>query len=293
MHKLPILNIAQFTTSYTEGSFYANSFDQHLEQNHKNITIPHKHDFYLAVLFTEGTGTHEIDFSSHNIKPGSVFVLKPGQTHNWKFSKPPNGYIFFHSSDFYESHYTNRNLLNFPFFYSSQNPQCFYLKNSDLDLVTNYFERIINCFTSETIMKSQQLCSLIDLIYIELSRHNINLKATNTFTSKSYIDKVHQLEQLIEIHYKTHKLPRDYARLMHITTKHLNRITKETIGKTASALITERIILEAKRLLIYSKNSYSETAWDLGYPDYAYFSRLFKSKTGVTPSQFQKEQLKR
>ena len=95
MEKLPILNIDQFRTSNTNGSFYANTFSEHLKNNHKTISVPHKHDFYLAVLFISGTGVHEIDFESHTIKPGSVFLLKPGQTHHWEFTSDSNWVYFF------------------------------------------------------------------------------------------------------------------------------------------------------------------------------------------------------
>ena len=75
---------------------------------------------------------------------------------------------------------------------------------------------------------------------------------------------------------------------MNISSKHLNRITKEVIGKTASEVITDRIILEAKRRVLHTKNNFSEVAFSLGYDDYAYFSKLFKKASGLTPTAFLK-----
>ena len=76
--------------------------------------------------------------------------------------------------------------------------------------------------------------------------------------------------------------------MMNITPKHLNRITQNIIGKTTSEVILDRILLEAKRVILHTGKSFSEIAIGLGYEDYAYFSRLFKQKTGLTPSQFLK-----
>ena len=89
----PVLDIDQFNNSKVLNDVYVNSFSQHISLNRDLINKPHSHNFYLCVLFTEGTGTHEIDFNSYAIHPGKVFFLKPGQTHFWKFEKE-TGFFF-------------------------------------------------------------------------------------------------------------------------------------------------------------------------------------------------------
>jgi len=74
--------------------------------------------------------------------------------------------------------------------------------------------------------------------------------------------------------------------LMDTKRTYKNRITKNTINKKSSELISERIILEAKRLLVHSEDSLADIAEFLGYEDYAYFSRVFKLKTKSSPSDF-------
>ncbi|MCY1313949.1 HTH-type transcriptional activator Btr [compost metagenome] len=93
---------------------------------------------------------------------------------------------------------------------------------------------------------------------------------------------------MIEKNYITEKSPSQYADWMNISPKHLNRITKTVIGKTASEVIADRIILEAKRRFLHTKNSFSAIAESLGYEDYAYFSKLFKKSSGLTPTGFLK-----
>ena len=95
--KIPVLNIKQFQSSKEVHQVYVNSFANHIKINKQLISTPHSHNFYLCVIFTKGSGVHEIDFKSYAISPGKVFFLKPGQTHFWKFKTPPNGFIFFHS----------------------------------------------------------------------------------------------------------------------------------------------------------------------------------------------------
>jgi AraC family transcriptional regulator, transcriptional activator of pobA len=73
---------------------------------------------------------------------------------------------------------------------------------------------------------------------------------------------------------------------MHVSTKHFNRITQSVLEKTTTDLITERILLEAQRMLSHSKTTVAEVADYLGYEDHSYFSRLFKKNLHMTPSKF-------
>ncbi|TSE07837.1 AraC family transcriptional regulator [Aquimarina algiphila] len=291
--KLPILDITQFHDTGDIESFYANDFESHLRNNRDIISHPHKHNFYLSVLFIEGEGIHEIDFESYSIKPGSIFLLRPGQTHSWKFTKPGKGYIFFHSKEFYEAICQNKNLNIFPFFFSNQNSPSIYLNKETMSSIEPLFISILNETRSSAPLKKQKLVNLIDLIYIELSRLVLKDSLEDLVNSKNFTMKLYKFEQLIEEKYKTLKSALAYAEIMNISVKHLNRICKETIGKTTTDLILERVILEAKRQILYSENNLAEIAWDLGYDDYSHFSKLFKQKSGISPSQFQKMYLKK
>ncbi|MGS2761993.1 AraC family transcriptional regulator [Sinomicrobium sp. M5D2P9] len=286
MKNIQVLHIEEFGKQEEYPFFYSNTFREHSGSFHETITVPHKHNFFVMVLFTRGHGVHEIDFNSYAIKPGSVFLMYPGQTHYWKFSEDADGYVVFHTQEFYEMHYTNRSIHGFPFYYSTQNPPCLYLDKADMLKTETVFREIHSEYEGEDFMKMQRIASLLDLLYINLSRLYLRSNTTESPVSVTYMRKIRQLEQLIEMHYMAEKLPSAYADMMHISPKHLNRMVKTSLRKTTSDLIAERVILEAKRLLVHSQNSFTEIARALGYEDYAYFSRLFKQKTGLTPSGF-------
>ena len=75
---------------------------------------------------------------------------------------------------------------------------------------------------------------------------------------------------------------------MNLSSYQLNGITKTTVGKTASALIDEYILLEAKRYLLATASQVKEIADHLGYEDPSYFIRFFKKHTGLSPDAFRK-----
>ena len=106
MKKHPVYNIQNFKADLSKKELYINTFKNHLKA-HSFIEKPHRHNFYLLVLFTNGTGKHEIDFAKYEIKPGSLFVLQPGQIHNWQLSADIDGYIFFYSQEIYNLYFGN------------------------------------------------------------------------------------------------------------------------------------------------------------------------------------------
>lgn len=287
--KIPVLNINQFKESEFLNAVYVNSISNHIQLNKILINKPHSHNFYLCVLFTEGTGIHEIDFNSYNIKPGKVFFLKPGQTHFWKFETPPEGFIFFHSQEFYELKFLNHTLQSFPFFYSYQNPPVLELTPKQLHQLNLKFQEVYKEYLHNNLLKELKIVNSLNNIYIELTRAytvNINLEKINSSKNSNILAA---LENLIDTHFYQEKFPKFYADKLSITTKHLNRIVKKSIDKTTNQLISERIILEAKRLIVHSHDNLANIAYTLEFSDYAYFSKFFKSRTDMTPLEFRKK----
>ncbi len=289
MKRIPILKIDQFEQKEPLEDFYSNALDKHLERNKQIIHKPHRHNFFLCVLFIEGSGIHEIDFNSYAIQSGSVFFLRPGQTHYWKFDGPVKGYIFFHTASFYEFYFVNIKLTQFPFYYSFKNPPTLTLSKDGCDDIVTFFRTMNTEYHQQKALRKQKLASLVNIVYVELTRVYVDMDPiANEITSSTYLKTLEALETFVETFYKTEKSARFYANKLNITAKHLNRITRATLNKTTTELITERVLLEAKRLIVHSENSLTAIAEILGYEDYAYFSKLFKLKTKTTPIQFKK-----
>ncbi|OIQ16939.1 MAG: hypothetical protein BM557_09340 [Flavobacterium sp. MedPE-SWcel] len=288
MKKVAVLNIDQFVKQNDIEGFYANTLEDHLITSHKDIDQPHSHNFYVAILFTHGSGIHEVDFTVYNVVPGSLFFLNPGQTHHWELSNDTAGYVFLHTHDFYDLQYTQNTINQFPFFYSMHNIPCLYLKGNIQTVITNLFNQVYDENNIDESLKKQKILSLINLVYIESTRIYIKQNPVDSKNKNTYYLKFRQLEQLIEANFITEKSPSAYAEMLNMSPKHLNRITQAITSKTATDVILERVLLEAKKELVLQQKHFNEIAYSLGYEDYAYFSRLFKKKTNETPSAFLK-----
>ncbi|WP_445431160.1 AraC family transcriptional regulator [Chryseobacterium indoltheticum] len=286
MNSISVLHINLFQSEKNAPDFYFNTLKDHLVSSHKHIEKPHRHDFYVTVIFTKGTGTHEIDFQKYDVSEGSIFFLSPGQVHSWELSPDTDGYIFFFSQPYYEMHYVNQKLKNFPFFNSPSFPRKLQLESDDLVNMTRLFEAIGSEHESQNVMKQSFILSLISQIYIQSVREFSKGDEKTSATSVSYFKHYQDFENLLEESFTSQKSISFYASQLNISAKHLNRITQTVMQKTASEIITERVILEAKRMLIYLDEGLVEIAFRLGYEEYSYFARMFRKNSGITPSQF-------
>ncbi len=239
MKNFTVLNIQQFDAEQEVKDFHVNTIENHLVMAHKNIHKPHKHNFYLTVLFTQGSGTHEIDFVTYEIKPGSLFFLNPGQMHHWKLSVDIGGFIFFHTQPFYDLHFAQNRINNFPFFHSVQNAPVLYVEVIQANYLKSLFEQIYTEKQSNQLFKTQKIIALIDLIYIESTRLYLDRNDIAQIKQTSYSNKFQELEQWIEKEYKKEKSPSQYACWLNISSKHLNRITQNMVGKTTTDIILE------------------------------------------------------
>ena len=182
-------------------------------------------------------------------------------------------------------------LSTFPFFYSYQNPPLLDIPQN-VQEVEIKFQNLYKEYIDSKPFRDLKILNIINDIYITLTRKYTSDVDLTNYSHPSYLKILEKLENSIDKYFYKQKLPKYYAYRLNITTRHLNRVAKNTVNKTTNELISERVILEAKRLIVHSDSSLFTIAETLGFTDYAYFSRYFKIKTGVTPMDFRKRYIK-
>ncbi|MFC2186803.1 AraC family transcriptional regulator [Fulvivirgaceae bacterium LMO-SS25] len=287
--KMPIYSITEFQSEPHENDFYANHVNLHVKEHHFT-KLPHKHDFYLIILFTKGSGKHEVDFETFQVEPGTLFILKPGEMHYWELSNDIDGYVFFHSRDFYDRRYITSSVKDFEFYSSFQYSPSIKVNGEVLSNLKTLMEQIVLEHKKNELLKWEKIHSLVTLVYINISRR---YQPTSKNKSVVYLQTVRKFEEFIEINFKRLKFAKDYARLLNITAKHLNRVTRECFNKTSTQLISERVLLEAKRMLMYAEYNVTQISDELGFDEPSYFIRFFKKHMGVTPLKFLNSYIKK
>jgi AraC family transcriptional regulator, transcriptional activator of pobA len=254
-------------------------------ESHKKLCLPHKHDFYHLLLFIKGGGSHSIDFQKFVVQPYQIYFMNPGQVHSWNFEGEVDGYVINFSLPFFQAFLLNPD-------YVQQLP-CFngILANSVINLPENLqaevhkiFERIIE----ESEMGNKSSLDMIKVLMLQVfimigrlgfENTNLNVKSSNYSMLRKFLN-------LIEKNVSVLKFPREYAELLYVTPGHLNAICKELVGRSAGEMIRDRLVLEAKRLMVNLDLSISEIAYKLNFRDNSYFSKFFKKHTGISPEEF-------
>lgn len=282
-----ILSIPKFKEEdLKKGDFYFNDFKKHLKKNRELILTPHGHDFYLCVLFTEGKGTHEIDFKSYDILPGSIFFMRPGQIHSWKFTVPPEGYIFFHSKNLFDLLLPKNQINDYPFYLSYHNPPFLLLNQKQVASITYQFQLLKEEYNSEKFFSFRKIAYLISIIYIDLSRYYLSTYTSLDNSKSKYFNIIYKLEAEISKNYKSKKSVNFYANQLNVSKRHLDRITHTILGKSVKTLISEYVVLKAKAAILQNDLGLLAISENLGFKSLSHFSKFFKNNVGVSPINF-------
>ena len=155
-----------------------------------------------------------------------------------------------------------------------------------------HFEGLIEQMVAETqkaeLAQYELLIAYLKIVLINAVRLKINqqpeVKAAMSSLKEPFV--LQKLKDAIEAHFRTKHSASDYAEMLNITPKALGKITKAHFQKTLTDLISDRIVIEAKRELYLSAKSIKEIAYELGFDDEFYFSRFFKKRADISPQYY-------
>lgn len=245
---------------------------------------PHRHTFYQVLYIEKGSGNHIVDFKETSIITPVIYFLTPGQVHDLVFeSKETSGLMINFNEDFFNSFLTRHNYLEeFPFF-NRNGKNFFFVVENHQEKIKLIFQKIHENFISKTTRSIDLIrIYLLELFYIIsediIPENEVILNTQNTL--------VKNFEKTLDKFYAKHHYPKFYADQLSVTPNYLNSVCKTITGKTAGEIIRNRIILEAKRLMVNSKLSISQIAYELNFEDNSYFTKFFKSQTLISPSDF-------
>ncbi len=247
--------------------------------------IPHSHSYYQILWVYHAGGVHFIDFDSYDVKANSIFFISKNQIHYFDKSASHDG-VLIHFNESFLMQSDVDIFLKYNVFNNHGAP--YYCLTKDvIELANSYVNLIKKEKTRALDFGHQQVIRyLLKSLLIVLERaHRQSGEKNIHFTSQYELQYLH-FRELIEQHYNKNYAVSDYASLLHISTKTLTTITKTTINKTPSTLISERIILEAERLLAFTPLNVNEIAYKLGFEDASYFVKYFKRYLKKSPKEY-------
>ncbi len=257
--------------------------------NKPQTTNPHRTNFYRIIWFQQGNPTHLVDFEEIEIKSPALLFLHKDRIHRFDKDIQHDGKVLIFTDD-----YIFRTQQDQAFI---QNAQIFNLVEQPF-LLTVVDERLITLFNAiETELvnkdqpfKNETLYHLLNSILYTAERFaSFQFQKRQTLLPNALL--VNSFFKLLEQHYKERFTIEKYSEMLHTTTAKLNIAVQHAKGKTSKQVITERVLLEAKRLLVHSELSVKEIGFQLGFEEPTNFVKFFHSNAKQTPIEFQKANL--
>jgi AraC family transcriptional regulator, transcriptional activator of pobA len=245
---------------------------------------PHRVSFYtLALNF--GTEKLEYTLNEKDFHHPRHFLLcvAPGQVAKWEKNGDWFGYCTFFKNEFLQFNTAVNFLQQYPFFNINE--------TNLLPVTKEQFQSLAESF--KLILKEQESANEFNMEIIRSTFQSVLWQTRRIYEEQKKItssQKAHsiiasQFQYLVNEYFKEKIAVEEYAQLLNITANHLSQTIKETTGKTAKSIISERRVNEAKYLLTYTDNDIAEIAFHLNFSEPTHFTKFFKKETGKTPME--------
>lgn len=247
-------------------------------KEHIKKTKPHKHDKYFELIFlSEGEGFHCIESEKFMVSVPDFYFLKSGQLHYWQFTSIPKGFVILFNDN--EFNAVKENLLIDLIRELTDTTR---LKIQPDKYPTYLLEEIYNEFQLNTPYSKGIIHGLLKALFGKLLQIKED-NPDNQTQPQSIYERFMML--LVKECPQLHKV-NEFADLLHITPQNLNTICRKQAGKSASKIITNQLLLEAKRYILHTDNTINEIAEILSFSDPSNFIKFFKKYENITPIQF-------
>lgn len=252
------------------------------------LTTPHRANFYHIIWVKEGHCTHLVDFNPIDVEAGSILFV-PKNCINTFDPKPIfSGKLILFTDSFFCRDSSDSVYL--------QSTSLFSIKYGTTQLKIESNGELDHYLLSMEREQSRPLDNVKRDILQNLL-HNFLLIAKREKKSQGLeetvacdiLDLANRFKQQLEERFKIDKAVSIYAEKLNTSEKRLTKATLSVTGKTPKVLIDERVMLEAKRLLVYSQSSIKEIAFNLGFEEATYFIKFFKRYSHKTPIEFREE----
>ena len=242
--------------------------------------------YYSVILIREGTGTLKADVAEYDFNGNLLLFFSPYQPFMISSQGKMAGMVLNFHPDFFCIHKHHHEVAcHGVLFNNLYQPPFLELVPAETAVFSSQFEQMKAEVPNTALAQYEMLVSYLKIFLITASRlkvsHNPEKQPSAEQVREPFV--LQSLKNAIEQHYRTKHTASEYADLLNISAKALARISKTHFNRTLTHLISERIIIEAKRELYLTAKPVKAIAYELGFSDEYYFSRFFKTNASVSP----------
>ena len=275
-HKTPLLpDFIHFELLETRSKVYDWEIKEHLHT-----------DLFQLFVLQEGQGILVSEQEEINLESPCIVTIPTNTLHGFHFQPNVKGEVITFSESFLESIFQKKPQL----LLELNRLRCLDFKEHDSQFseISVLQSQIIEELIEEQAEKQLLIQSLFQLLFIRIYRFILSQNKRFTASDNRTLQYFQAFQKSIKQSVQESKSIQDYAKELNITAVHLNRVCQQVAQKSALELVQEYLINEAKKYLLNTSYTIAEISYFLNFKDPAYFTRLFKKRTGVSPSEFRK-----
>ncbi|WP_247235589.1 AraC family transcriptional regulator [Telluribacter sp. SYSU D00476] len=243
---------------------------------------------YIKVIFVRAGGKVVIDFKEFQLETDALFFIS-GSQHYW-LDEVCCGTLLYYNRDFYCVEIHDKEVsCDGILFHNVYEIPVVPLDAEQSAAIQKLLRDIEVEIASEDSTTEEMLRILLKQIIIKATRLWKQEHQIRDEEARQEVEFSRKFSQLVEWNYTQLHTVADYAEMLHITPKALNKRITRYSNTTPNDIIKNRIILEAKRLLAHTTLSVKEIGYRLGYEDTSYFIRLFTNQTELSPQSFRSQ----
>ncbi|AZA84626.1 AraC family transcriptional regulator [Chryseobacterium lactis] len=246
----------------------------------------HRDSHYIFTCMESGHVKMMVDFNMIEAQQSTVFCVLPGQVHQGLLMKDVNGWFVAVKSDLIPE------VVRSVFEESLEGIRPVTIDKDWVDKINNIAALLHAAYMDETLASKEGflvtqslLHTFVGMFAVLYSREN---NSQTTHESRS-LQLTRAFRIKVRKEYKTMKSPSEYAEILNVSRGYLTEVVRAVTGKPAQYWIHQEILIEAKRLLAFTHLTVKEIAYELGYNDHTYFSRLFSKLEDESPTEFRNQ----
>lgn len=263
----------------------------YLHQNNPDFArdfFRERHESILTIAWNRGADqTVMVDGITYAFPSNTILPLVVNQT--FQFSDAATVIAWQFNREFYciVDHDKEVSCVGF-LFYHSQQLMFLQLSAKEIHSLEMMLEVFKDEFETKDTIQAEMLRMMLKRLIIKCTRMAKEQYLNPALEQQEY-DVLRKFNLLVENHYRTKHQVSDYANMLNKSPKTLSNLFALYNHKAPLRVIHERIMIEARRLFLFTDKTSKEVAYELGFEDPAHFSRFFKKQTGFAPSEFKEK----
>ncbi len=241
---------------------------------------PHRHGDLVQLLYVQsGQAELQVEGQTSRVEQPALQVVPALSVHGFRFSRDIQGQVLTLALPLAEQ------LAGALDGQPLQRAACYPVGEAK-GYLNGLFESIGAEYAGQAPGRELMLQSLLGQLLVWINRRALQQAQAEASQPDRGRAHLQGFTHLLEAHFREHRPIEHYAASLGISAAHLNALCRRLAGQSALQMINQRLLLEAKRCLVYTAMTINQVSDSLGFSEPAYFSRFFKRGTGQSPKAF-------